>query len=666
MCHSSWKRNRHDVRMPLLTGSFTASWTRLLTHIVRIAISMLICIPHKTLANEFTPISGIINSYARVTNISDTHISIDHIHGDIQDFQAGRKLMIMQMKGATMSQDNNDAYGNIVDLGSCGLHEFFVVESFSGTEAPYHIVYADLLHSYSPSGVVQLISVPGYQNALVNAPLTAADWNPATGTGGVLALEVSGTLSLEANINVNGKGFPGGTKGGSSGANNNASLYKSSSNDFGMKGESIALPVSGENYAKGRHTIGGGGGNTHNGGGGGGGNSTRGGNGGNGWSGAGDNANTGGIGGTGINYTSNNQRILLGGGGGSGQQNNSAGGAGGYGGGIIIIRAGSISSSASANMSITANGTEGENSGNDGAGGGGAGGSIKIESLNWTTGQQLTIQANGANGGNVGNSAAHGSGGGGGIGIIQMNQPTPENQNITVASSPGLNGLDCNQSGCISSGILPETPQENDALITGVVFFGELISLPVTLFNFNAVPIGQHIKLSWSTLCEINNDYFTLEKSMDGKSFKTLAVISGNGTTREIHEYIYTDNNPHHCNNYYRLSQTDYDGTKHYFPVIWADGIENTFDDLQIICVFPNRFQQELNIDFYADQEGKIELNFHNLRGEKVQQFYFYAEKGKNQITFHDGNLLNPELYIIYLRRNQSISRKLRILRESI
>ncbi|MCC5930475.1 MAG: hypothetical protein JJU28_14605 [Cyclobacteriaceae bacterium] len=628
--------------------------------------SFFLCDPSVVLAEEIKNISGIINSYARVTNITETHITIDQVQGNILDFHPGKKMMILQMKGATMQQESNNGYGNIVNIGGCGLHEFLVAEGLSGTGPTYDILYADLIHTYSTEALVQVISVPIYQNVNISSPLTAVNWNPSTGTGGVLALEVSGTLSLNADIDVSGKGFRGGVKGGSSGANNNATTIKSSSNEFGMKGESISLIVSGENYAKGKHATGGGGGNTHNGGGGGGGNSTAGGNGGNGWSGAGVNANTGGIGGASIDYSIHKQRIMLGGGGGSGQQNNNAGGSGGNGGGIIVIRAGNITTTEAASISIRANGTHGENAGNDGAGGGGAGGTIKIESTKWSAGQHLHIQANGGHGGSVANSAAHGSGGGGGIGIIQLKSPIPDHNNIRVASSPGTNGRDCNLTDCTSSGTSPMTPLDNDEIITGIVFFGDLTGLPVSLLNFSAIQSNQHIILYWTTSCEINNDYFTLEKSLDGKNFQPLKNIPGKGSTRLEQKYNFTDENPNQCNNYYRLSQTDFDGTQHFFPLIWVQGIQKTMSDLQIICVFPNRFHRELKINFYSAHEGEIELNFLNLRGENIFQYYFSALEGINQITFTEGHLLGEDIYIIYLRSAQALSKKLRILKQSI
>lgn len=84
--------------------------------------------------------------------------------------------------------------------------------------------------------------------------------------------------------------------------------------------------------------------------------------------------------------------------------------------------------------------------------------------------------------------------------------------------------------------------------------------LPVTLISFQALKKPTSVNLIWQTASELNNDFFTLEKSFDGINFSELCNIEGAGSTNELNSYQYHDvTHPEAV--YYRLSQTDYDGT---------------------------------------------------------------------------------------------------------
>lgn len=92
--------------------------------------------------------------------------------------------------------------------------------------------------------------------------------------------------------------------------------------------------------------------------------------------------------------------------------------------------------------------------------------------------------------------------------------------------------------------------------------------LPVELLYFNADQGSGGVRIEWSTASELNNDYFTLERSKDGIRFDLISTIQGNGTVNSTNNYQYTDTNPPLGLVYYRLSQTDYDGTSEQFPLI--------------------------------------------------------------------------------------------------
>lgn len=85
-------------------------------------------------------------------------------------------------------------------------------------------------------------------------------------------------------------------------------------------------------------------------------------------------------------------------------------------------------------------------------------------------------------------------------------------------------------------------------------------ALPINLITFDAELSGKKVDLTWATGAEINNDYFTVEKSREGNMFENLARIKGAENSNKKIRYKITDSAPFEGTSYYRLKQTDYDG----------------------------------------------------------------------------------------------------------
>jgi len=413
---------------------------------------------------------------------------------------AGNLLLVIQMQDASINDSNTVAYGNgstgqgFTALNSAGDYEFVTAQSAVGTGGgsvtisgagaggglvfPYHSAAAS---TNAGQSTYQVILVPQFTTASFSAgsPPIALAWNGST--GGVLALDTSGTLTLSsATVSVDGMGFRGGAglqlNGGVAG-NNTDYLHSAPATYAGVvkngldaaKGEGIAgTPFwvqSGGTFAPGNSSYpsgaagvdgsmargapgnaGGGGtdadaaGNSQNAGGGGGGNGGVGGFGGDSWN---TNLSDGGEGGIAFPATIN--RIAMGGGGGAGTRNNSDGdnqaSSGAAGGGIIIFRTFALSGTAT----LTANGIAAYNATlNDAGGGGGAGGSIVVLSANGGEGG-LTLQANGGRGGNAWQiqpyslADRHGPGGGGGGGVVLVSGPP-----ASISVTGGTSGLTLN------------------------------------------------------------------------------------------------------------------------------------------------------------------------------------------------------------------------------
>jgi hypothetical protein len=88
------------------------------------------------------------------------------------------------------------------------------------------------------------------------------------------------------------------------------------------------------------------------------------------------------------------------------------------------------------------------------------------------------------------------------------------------------------------------------------------------------------IKVSWSTASEIDNKLFEIERSSDGKSFKTIGQKSPEYNATIISNYAFMDNNPTKGINYYRIKQIDLNGKSSFSPVASVN-----FDSEQLLRI---------------------------------------------------------------------------------
>lgn len=109
--------------------------------------------------------------------------------------------------------------------------------------------------------------------------------------------------------------------------------------------------------------------------------------------------------------------------------------------------------------------------------------------------------------------------------------------------------------------------------------------LPIELINFYAQSEGEAVKTWWATATEINNDYFTIERTADVVNFEVVGTVGGAGNSSQTMYYTFTDAQPLHGISYYRLKQTDFNGQFKYFN--WVAVSYDAIKDKDIV-IFPN------------------------------------------------------------------------------
>lgn len=158
-------------------------------------------------------------------------------------------------------------------------------------------------------------------------------------------------------------------------------------------------------------------------------------------------------------------------------------------------------------------------------------------------------------------------------------------------------------------------PQNGTRYIT-IASVNSATPLPIELVAFDAECDGNNVALSWTTASERNNSYFTVERSEDGMDYQALAHVDGIGTSSAMHHYAWTDEAPAPGVAYYRLKQTDFDGTRTWSHVVAVNcRIEEDF------IIFPNPASDGFSFH-YSSRSGDapLDVELHTITGQLVWQ----------------------------------------------
>lgn len=163
--------------------------------------------------------------------------------------------------------------------------------------------------------------------------------------------------------------------------------------------------------------------------------------------------------------------------------------------------------------------------------------------------------------------------------------------------------------------------------------FSESGPLPVELISFTGQTVNCLTELRWETASEINNYFFEVERSEDGRVFKAVALLYGAGTTETKQSYQYTDEPlVAKRTTYYRLKQVDYDGSYAYSDIVSVKG-ESCKAEVKISSAYPNPFNGNLTFEInnsLNSTDGVLEI--YNVIGHKVLSYDIEVFAG--QTTF--------------------------------
>lgn len=174
-----------------------------------------------------------------------------------------------------------------------------------------------------------------------------------------------------------------------------------------------------------------------------------------------------------------------------------------------------------------------------------------------------------------------------------------------------------------------DTQSENEGILTvvrsGLTGFSDFAvakndvgPLPVELLYFQADSHAEDdlVELTWATATETNNDFFTIERSGNTIQSEIIGSVNGAGNSSEIISYRFTDHEPLPGLNYYRLKQTDYDGSFEYTSWQAVQVSTSREDALQITNI--TRENQSIVLHIQNPKEDDLYVYVHDAMGRKV------------------------------------------------
>jgi hypothetical protein len=137
---------------------------------------------------------------------------------------------------------------------------------------------------------------------------------------------------------------------------------------------------------------------------------------------------------------------------------------------------------------------------------------------------------------------------------------------------------------------------------------------PVAGLHLQATPVGNQVRLDWSTDLEVNTAHFEVERSLDGESFVPIGQVAAGGNLPDGARYNSMDTRPQFGVNYYRLRQVDLNGDFAYSNTVLA-----TFGAALGLQLYPNPAQDAVTVT-YAGADP-VSLTLSNMLGQQIASF---------------------------------------------
>jgi hypothetical protein len=181
------------------------------------------------------------------------------------------------------------------------------------------------------------------------------------------------------------------------------------------------------------------------------------------------------------------------------------------------------------------------------------------------------------------------------------------------------------------------------------------LALPITLIDFTAKSEGKKVRLDWETGSEENNDYFTIERSLDGKNFEQVFTKKGAGNSKVNLYYFGYDAKPYTGVSYYRLKQTDFDGKFAYSDIVSVKMLGDKMSAEMDVQVYPNPVSNQLiHVDLNAQNNGTYTMHMINEIGQQVFSDSYEVVAGENKFEIQLPTVVTG-IYMLEIRNQNEM-----------
>ncbi|WPP48418.1 hypothetical protein [Catalinimonas niigatensis] len=184
--------------------------------------------------------------------------------------------------------------------------------------------------------------------------------------------------------------------------------------------------------------------------------------------------------------------------------------------------------------------------------------------------------------------------------------------------------------------------------------------LPVELTSFSASLLEPHVELNWETASEINSDFFSVERSENGKDFQEIGQLKAAGDSDTPLQYRYIDEQAARRFSgslFYRLRTVDFDGSFEYSDIT---AVSISEDDIPMITAFAREGEASMKLFTRAIEPGDYHIWITDLSGRKIFEQDIELSP-KEAYELGTGNL-PQSVYLIRCVGNQlALSSKFRV-----
>jgi hypothetical protein len=182
-----------------------------------------------------------------------------------------------------------------------------------------------------------------------------------------------------------------------------------------------------------------------------------------------------------------------------------------------------------------------------------------------------------------------------------------------------------------------------------------IVPLPVGLFSINGNCVSENeIKIDWTTFTQLNNDYFEIQRMINGE-FTTIGIVKGAGNSNELLTYSYTDYINDNNVQYYKLRQVDFDGSVSDLKIITVDCNGDLIFNINSASL--DALSGTLEIDFSGMAYQDYDIKLMDLTGKIIySNIYTATNDGKNLAVMYF-KPMTQGIYVVSLTNKSGISK---------